>query len=205
MQRQINYLALAASILTFVLIAISMVVPWWQFKMGDPAIAEMALSPVTYNLAIFGTILTMPLIYALTLGSMLTLTAGGIIMLIYAFLPTKSYSKQLLGFGYKKPLYAVILFSIALLGVYFSAGYLGGMNVPINGSGTASLPEAIGDVGVGVTVKVFSSLNWPFYIAIIVAVLCIAARIYHRKIIMSTPPVPAPTNQTVKLPVPGLD
>ena len=119
-------------------------------------------------------------------------------MLIYAFLPTKSYSKQLLGFGYKKPLYAVILFSIALLGVYFSAGYLGGMNVPINGSGTMSLPEAIGDVGVGVTVKVFSSLNWPFYIAIIVAVLCIAARIYHRKIIMSTPSVSAPTNQTVK-------
>ncbi|HSV49451.1 MAG TPA: hypothetical protein VLH35_03965 [Candidatus Acidoferrales bacterium] len=192
MQRQINYIGLVAGILTLVLIAISAFIPWWQFTVGDPAIAQMGLSPVTYNMAIFGQILTMPLVYALTLGSMLTLIAGGVIMLIYSVFPTKKYSKQLLGFGYKKPLYAIILFSIALLGVYFSAKYLGGMDVPISGTGTMGLPEAIGDVGVGVSIKVTSSLNWPFYLAIVVAALCIAARVYHRKIKMPVPATVAP-------------
>jgi hypothetical protein len=181
-QRKINIVALSAGVLTLVLIAVSLFVPWWQFTVGDPAIAQMSLSPVTYNLALFGKILTMPLVYALTLGSMLSLVAGGVIMLIYALVPNKSYSKQLLGFGYKKPFYAIILFAAALASLYFSASYLGGMNVPINGQGTMGLPEAIGDVGVGVSVKVQSSLNWPFYLAIVVAALCIAARIYHRKI-----------------------
>lgn len=182
MTRRINYIALAAGTLTLALIVISLFVPWWQFTVGDPAIAQVGLSPVTYNLALFGTILTMPLVYALTLGSMLTLIAGGVIMLVYAVYPNKSYSKQLLGFGYKKPLYAVILFGVALVALYFSATYLGGMNVPISGSGTMGLPKAIGDVGVGVSVKVNSSLNWPFYLAIVVAVLCIAARLYHKKV-----------------------
>lgn len=182
MPQQINYVALVAGILTLVLIAISVFIPWWQFTIGDPAIAQMSLSPVTYNMALFGAILTMPLVYALTLGSMLTLIAGGIIILVYSVLPDKKYSKQLLGFGYKKPLYAIILFSVALLGLYFSAKYLGGMDVPISGSGTMGLPQAIGDVGVGVSIKVTSSLNWPFYLAIAIAALCIAARIYHRKI-----------------------
>jgi hypothetical protein len=192
MQRQINYIALVAGILTLVLIAVSVFVPWWQFTVGDPAIAQMSLSPVTYNMALFGQILTMPLIFALTLGSMLTLIAGGIIMLIYSVFPTKSYSKQLLGFGYKKPFYAIILFVLALLALYFSASFLGGMDVPINGSGTMGLPEAIGDVGVGVSVQVRASLNWPFYFGIVVAALCIAARIYHHKIKMSEPAIAVP-------------
>jgi hypothetical protein len=183
MAGKINIVALLAGILTFVLIAVSLFVPWWQFTVGDPAIASVGLSPVTYNLALFGTVLTMPLVYALTLGSMLTLVAGGIVMIVYAVYPNKSYSKQLLGFGYKKPLYAVILFGIALLALYISVTYIGGMNVPISGSGTMGLPQAIGDTGVGVSVKVNSSLNWPFYLAIAVAVLCIAARLYHKKVV----------------------
>jgi hypothetical protein len=208
MPRQINYIALVAGILTLVLIAISVFIPWWQFTIGNPAIAQMSLSPVTYNMALFGTILTMPLVYALTLGSMLTLIAGGIIMLIYSVLPDKKYSKQLLGFGYKKPLYAIILFSVALLGLYFSAKYLGGMDVPISGTGTMGLPQANGDVGVGVSITVSSSLNWPFYLAIVVAALCIAARIYHRKIRMpdtnttTTPQMPVAT-QTPPPPPPA--
>lgn len=201
MAGKINIVALIAGILTFVLIAVSLFVPWWQFTVGDPAIAQVGLSPVTYNLALFGTVLTMPLVYALTIGSMLTLIAGGIIMIVYAVYPNKSYSKQLLGFGYKKPLYAVILFGVALLALYISATYFGGMNVPISGSGTMGLPQAIGDVGVGVSVKVNSSLNWPFYFAIVVAALCIAARLYHKKVAevpatqvnLTSPPPPPPS------------
>jgi len=180
--RKINLLALIAGILTLVLIAVSMFVPWWQFTVGEPAIAQMKLSPVTYNLSIFNQILTMPIIYALTIASMLILVAGGIIMIIYSLIPTKSYSLQLLGFGYKKPLYAIILFGASLIILYFSANLIGGMNVPINGSGAMSLPQGIGDLGVDMSVKVNGSLNWPFYFGIVVAVLCVAARLYHRKV-----------------------
>ena len=182
MPRKINLLALIAGILTLVLITVSMFVPWWQFTVGEPAIAQMNISPVTYNLSIFGQILTMPIIYALTIASMLTLASGGIVMIIYSLLPTKSYAKQLLGFGYKKPFYAIVLFGAALTALYFSANLIGGMNVPINGSGTMSLPQAIGDFGAGMSVKVNGSLNWPFYFGIAVAALCVAARLYHRKV-----------------------
>jgi hypothetical protein len=196
MQRQINYIALVAGILTLVLIAISVFVPWWQLSVGEPAMATVNVSPVNFNFSLFGNILTIPLIYALNIASLLTLAAGGIIMLAYSVYPTKSYSKQLLGFGYKKPLYAVILFVIALLGMYFSVRYLAGMDFPLNGSGTMGLPEAMANMGVNVNVSVPVSayLGWPFYLAIVVAALCIAARFYHRKIVM---PAPAAANTVV--------
>jgi hypothetical protein len=194
MQRQINHIALVAGILTLVLIAISVFVPWWQLSVGEPAMATVNVSPVNFNFALFGNILTIPLIYALNIASLLTLAAGGIIMLAYSLYPTKSYSKQLLGFGYKKPLYAVILFAIALLGMYFSVRYLAGMDFPLNGSGTMGIPKAIADISVNVSVPVSAYLGWPFYLAIVVAALCIAARIYHRKIIM---PAPAEANTVV--------
>lgn len=202
MQRQINYLALAAGVMTLVLIAVSVFVPWWQFTVGEPAIAEMSLSPVTYNMALFGQILTMPLVYALVLGSMLTLIAGGIIMLIYSIFPTKSYSKQLLGFAWKKPLYAIALFIAALFTLYLSAGLLGGIDVPLNGAGTMGLPEAVGDVGVDISVKVNSSLNWPFYFGIAVAILCVAARVYHYKIKMPEPASASPAQTPPPVPAP---
>jgi hypothetical protein len=42
MPRQINYVALVAGILTLVLIAISAFIPWWQFNIGNPVIAQIA-------------------------------------------------------------------------------------------------------------------------------------------------------------------
>jgi hypothetical protein len=206
MQRQINHVALAAGILTLVLIAISVFVPWWQLSVGEPAMATVKVSLVNFNFTLFGNILTIPLIYALNIASLLTLAAGGIIMLAYSLYPTKSYSKQLLGFGYKKPLYAVILFVIALLGMYFSVRYLARMDFPLNGSGTMGLPEAMANMGVNVNVSVPVSayLGWPFYLAIVVAALCIAARFYHRKIVMPAPPTvnPVAADQMVAPPPP---
>ncbi len=194
MQSKINFVAMAAAVSTLVLVVVSWFVPWWKLTMGNnPEIALVNVSPVNFNFALFGNILTIPLIYALNIASLLTLAAGGIIMLAYSLYPTKSYSKQLLGFGYKKPLYAVIMFVIALLGMYFSVRYLAGMDFPLNGSGTMGLPEAMANMGVNVNVSVPVSayLGWPFYFAIAVAGLCIAARFYHRKIVM---PAPAAAN-----------
>lgn len=210
--RIINYVALTAGILTVILVAVSAYIPWWQFNVGNPAFASVNFSPVNFNFALFGNIITAPLIWALNLAALLTLLSGGIALLIYSLIPTKSYAKQLLGFGYKKPLYALILFSIALLIMYFSVTTLSGFNFPLMGSGEVGLPAAIAPGGVGVSVQVSSALLWPFYLAIAVAALCIVARIYHRKMTppnapetplpptAPSPPTPAPAPEPATAP-----
>ncbi len=195
MQSKINIIALVAGVSTLLLIVISLFVPWWQFSVGNPAIAKVNVSPVNLNLNILGNTLSDPIVYALNIGSALTLAAGGIIMLIYSVKPDKSYSKKLLGFAYKKPLYAVILFVIGLFSLTFLADRFSGISVPLMGSSAMSLPQGMMPEGANISVGVTAGFVWPFYFAIVVAGLCVAARVYHRKISVSTPlppPPPAP-------------
>jgi hypothetical protein len=107
--------------------------------------------------------------------------AGGIALLIYAVLPNKSYATHLLGFGYKNPLYAFILFIVELVVLYFSVTLLSGLSVPLVGSGVLSLPSMFIPGGASVTVAVSAAFGWTFYFAIAVMVLCIVARLYHNK------------------------
>ena len=109
MGRKINWFGLAAGIITLIVLVISFYVPWWQLTIGENLIKVNA-SPVNTNFGLFGTQFTVPLIWALNLISILTFTASGLVMLIYSLNPTKSYSKHLLGFSYKKPLYVLIIF-----------------------------------------------------------------------------------------------
>ena len=192
MQNKINIIALAAGISTLLLIAISIFVPWWQFTVGNPAIATVNVSPVNLNLALLGNSLTIPLIYALNIASALSLASGGIIMLIYSVRPNRSYSKKLLGFGYKKPLYAVILFVVALLSMSFMVQRFSGFAIPLAGSGAMSLPESMMPEGANVSVAVSAGFGWPFYFAIVVAGLCVAARVYHRKLVANDAVLPPP-------------
>ena len=182
MPNRINYVALVAGVLSLVLVALSWFVPWWQFTVGNPAIATVNFSPVNFNFSFFNTMLTVPIIWALNIASLLTLLAGGIALVVYAVMPAKSYSKQILGFGYKKPLYALILFAIELVVLYFSATMISGVSFPIMGSGVLSLPASLAPGGVSVSVAVSTAFGWTFYFAIAVVVLCVAARFYHRKI-----------------------
>jgi hypothetical protein len=181
MPNRINYVALVAGVLSLVLVALSWFVPWWQFTVGNPAITTVNFSPVNFNFSLFNTLLTVPLIWALNIASLLTLLAGGIALLVYALMPQKSYSKQILGFGYKKPLYALILFVIELVVLYFSATMISGVSFPIMGSGVLSLPSSIAPGGVSVSVAVSTAFGWTFYFAIAVVALCIVARFYHCK------------------------
>jgi hypothetical protein len=197
MNRQLNYIALVAGILSLVLIAVSWFVPWWQFTVGNPAIATVNFSPVNFNFALFNTLLTVPIIWALNIAALLTLLAGGIAMLIYSAWPTKSYSKPILGFGYKQPLFALILFIIELAILYVSATVLTGISFPLMGSAVLQLPTQLAPGGVSISVGVSAAFGWTFYLAIAVAVLCIVARLYHKKAV-SQPVTPvgssAPAN-----------
>jgi len=186
--KQINIIALAAGVSSLVLVAVSWFVPWWQFIVGNPAIATVNFSPVNFNFALFNTLLTVPIIWALNLACLLTLLAGGVAMLVYSFLPNKSYSKAILGFGYKKPFYAIVIFIIELLILYFSATLLTGMSLPLMGSAALTLPTAFAPGGISISVAVSAAFGWTFYFAVVVVALCIAARFYHKKVSVAATP-----------------
>jgi hypothetical protein len=193
-KNKVNIIALVAGISTLLLIAVSVFVPWWQFTVGRPAIAQLNFSPVNFNVALLGNSITVPLILALNIACLLTLLSGGIVMLIYSLTATKPYSKRLLGFAYKKPLYAVIFFVLELIVLSVLVKLISGLNLSLFGPSTLQLPPNIAPSGVSISVSVLGAFEWPFYLAAVAAGLCVAARLYHRKITANavTPILPQP-------------
>jgi hypothetical protein len=108
------------------------------------------------------------------------MVASGVVMLIYSVLPTKPYSKHLLGFAYKKPLYTLIFFVVFLLAVSLLVQAIAGVGVPVSGSATVPIPEALIG-GTPVSFLFSTGFLWPFWLAVVASVLCIGARIYHRR------------------------
>ena len=100
--KKINWFGLVGGILILVVLAVSIYFPWWQLIIGENLLKVNA-SPVNTNFGLLGTQFTVPIIWALNIGSILTFLTSGIIMLIYSLVPTRSYSKDLLSFAYKKP------------------------------------------------------------------------------------------------------
>ena len=181
MNRKLNWFGLAGGIATILLIVISLFFPWWQFTVGD-GILQANISPLNTNFDFLSeNSITVPLLWALNLASILSLAASGIIMLIYSVLPSKSYSLKLLNFSYRKPIYSVVFFVISLFSLMLIIQSLLGFKIPIMGSATIQLPQSLTS-GTIVSTKVTADFLWPFWLAIIAAGLCIAARIYHRKI-----------------------
>jgi len=185
MENKINFIALAAGISSLILVAISFFVPWWKITFGSPANVLVNFSPVNVNFSHSGVAVNIPLIWALNVACLLTLLAGGIILSIYAVKPTKPYSKNLLGFGYNKPLFTLVAFIAILIAVPIVLQAFAGFSLPINGVATISPKGANGSA------IVTTALEWPFYFAIVVTGLCVAARVVHGKI-FKQPPLPQP-------------
>jgi hypothetical protein len=182
-----NWFALAGGLTTLLLIAVSLVTPWWQLTVGDNLITINA-SPINTNLGFLGTSFTIPFIVALNIVSILSLLVSAIAMLIYALIPRKSYSKHLLGFGYKKPLYTVLFFIIGLVATTMICQAVLSLNLPLMGSTTSTLPIPFVS-GITLTVLLSAGFQWPFWLSIVAAGLCIGARIYHRKVATSDPEI----------------
>jgi hypothetical protein len=196
MASKINWIGVVGGAATLLLILVSLFVPWWRFTLGNPVLAQASFSPVNLTFALLGSPITIPLIWALNMVSLLSLLSGGIIMVIYSVMPAKPYSKRLLGFAYKKPLYAVILFTVELIALALLAKSFGGIDFPLMGSAIIQLPQKITQ-GTNVSVAASGALEWPFYFAIAAAVLCVAARLYHGKLtktMLPPPPPPPPIN-----------
>jgi hypothetical protein len=185
---KINWFGLAGGIITIIVVAVSLLIPWWQITIGDDLLTANA-SPVNTNFGFLGTGFTVPLIWAFNVVALLTLIASGVSMLIYSVLPNKSYSKELLNFGYKKPLFTVLFFIIGLVVVTLILQAVLSISVPLMGSTTT--PVAIPFVtNVSITIFMSAGFLWPFWLSIVAAGFCIAARLYHRKVAVAPPKPP---------------
>ena len=175
---RINWFGLIAGILTLLVIVISVFIPWWVLTVGDD-LFKINASPIYTNFGLLGDSFTIPLLLALNISAILLFTAAGILMLIYSFVPTKPYAIHLLNFSYRKPLWALIGFIIGLVTPVAIAGFLG-VSIPLMGTSAITLPESL-TFGLGLNFKVFVSGGFllPFWLAIVAAILCIGAKIYH--------------------------
>ncbi len=180
MGRKINWFGFGAGITTLVMLVISLFEPWWQLTIGQNFI-KINASPIYMNFGLSGSQFTIPLIWALNLITILTFTACGIVMLIYSLVPTKPYAKQLLGFSWKKPLYTVVGFAVALVVIVLVAGHFG-LNIPLEGSSTLTVHGSWA-MGISVSTLASGSFQLSFYFAIAGAALCLAARLYHGHIL----------------------
>jgi hypothetical protein len=195
MNRKINCFGLAGGISTLLLIVISMFIPWWQFTIGNPVLLQANTSPLNTNFDFLSSsAFTVPLLWALNFASALSLAAGGIIMVIYSLYPSKSYSMRLLSFSYRKPLYAVVFFVFSLVTLTLIIQGLIGISVPLMGSAVVTLPQSITQIVI-IHMNVTANFLWPFWFAVAASILCLAARIYHKKVIATQLPLPsAPVN-----------
>jgi hypothetical protein len=177
----VNWFGFVAGIITLIVLVVSLFIPWWQLTVGDNLFNVYA-SPVNTSFGLFGTQFTLPLISALNIVSVLIFAAGGLVMLFYSVKPKKSYSRQLLGFSYKKPLFSLIVFVSGLL-IFTSIASLFGIKVPIFGSGTVNVPSGF-LMWASVETSAYGSFQLPFWLGVVAATMSIAARLYHGRIIV---------------------
>jgi hypothetical protein len=177
------------------LLVVSLFIPWWTITIGDN-LAKISVSPVNTSFSILGTSFVPPLIWALNLVGALSMALGGTIMLIYSVIPQRSFSKRLLGFSYPKPIYAVIMFVVVLIALSFIVESMLGFGIPIMGSQSIQVPQSMTQ-NVIVNISASAGFEWPFWLAIGVAVLCVAARLFHSKVaapvVVPVQPVAPPT------------
>ena len=80
---KINWFGLAGGIVTILLIAISVFVPWWRLTVGDSLVAAN-VSPIYTNFNLVGNSFTVPLLFAINLSCILLSLVGGVMMLTLA-------------------------------------------------------------------------------------------------------------------------
>lgn len=186
MKHKLNWFALAGGTLSLAVVVITLVYPWWQLTVGENLV-KVNVSPLTTGFNVFGATLTIPLLLALNLTGILTLVTAGTAMIIYSVIPTRPYSKHILGFGYRKPFYSVVFFVITLFIVTFLVKSFVGLTIPLNGTGTVTLPQNMIE-GATLTAQVSSGFLWTFWVEVAAAALCIVARFYHSKIVAEPKP-----------------
>jgi len=185
---QVNWFGLTGGIMIVgvVILSAAFAYPWWELTVGQEFL-KADVSPLNTHFSVFGTVMTIPLIWVLNITCLLSLIASAIAILIYSVVPTRSYSKHLLGFAYKKPLFTLLLFVIGIFAIAFVFGALLQISFPVAGSTTLTVPASMSG-STTIKMPIVTGFTWVFWLAVAATVLCIAARVYHRRIALTAPP-----------------
>jgi hypothetical protein len=175
-----NWFAFVGGIATILATTVSFFYPWWQLTGGDDLIMINA-SPVNMNMAFLDVSFAIPLISALNIIAILSLLASAVAMMVYSLIPRRSYSMQLLGFGYRKPLFVVLFFIISLVAATMLCQVVLNFTIPLTESTTSTLSIPFVS-GITFTVLLSAGFQWSFWLAVVATAFCIAARLYHGKI-----------------------
>lgn len=181
MQLRINWAGLAGGVTTILVVIMSLIYPWWQLKIGNDLFTAN-VSPLNTGFYMLGKSVTMPLFWAVNIAGLLTFLASGVTMIIYSLLPSKPYSKALLDFAHKKPLYTLLTFTIFLCASTLLARELIKLDVPLSGSTNSTVPIPLFQ-GTTIGILISTGFQLPFWLALVATGLCIGARIYHKRII----------------------
>ena len=147
--------------------------------MGDD-LGVIGLSPMDVRIEVLGESPDIPMMFYLTLGMKLTLVASAAAMAIYSLATTRAWYGNLLGFGYKKPIWVTLLFVVAVFALTYIGGLLAPIKIPLAGRSVASLD--LPPVGGRIEIPIAAGFTATFYLAIAAVVLALVARIYHGRI-----------------------
>jgi len=213
-KKAVNWFALASGALMLIVVALSIFTPWWKLQIGNGSgLVTINANPFYTNFNVLRLNFVVPVLFALNIGTMVLFAVSGVVFIIYAVMPAKRYSKHLLSYGWKRPLYTLIVFmAVLMLILYVAPHVINAMShtsvipvplVPIIGSSKIQIPSNIfgggsNSVQIGVTMN--STFEYTFYLAVVAAALGIVARIYHRRIV-SNVIIPAPAAVTTSAPV----
>lgn len=191
--RIVNWPGLVCAVTTATLVLLSFLYasPWWQVKVGD-GVAQANISPLDYSANLLGTSIEVPIIWFMNLSSKLTFIACAVALFIYSVATQKSFSRNLLKFGYKKPIMIFILFVVILVGASYAGGSFIGISVPLSGVSTQTI--SMGEITASIPIS--TSFTGVFWLAAATAVLALITKIYDWKVIspasLTTPPVQEP-------------
>ena len=191
-RKNVSWIGLISGVLLVAVIALSLFNPWWQIRIGDFVYAN--LSPMSAGFNFLGMSFLVPMLTAINISSLLLLSISAVLMIVYSINPGKEYSKQLLCWSYKKPLFTLIAFLAGIAALSLGASYVAGQyanldfTLPIMGSTIVQVPsEMLGQLsGVQIGMTISTGFQWTFYLAIAATALCIVTRYYHGKPLMST-------------------
>ncbi|MDH5685947.1 MAG: hypothetical protein OEY73_05390 [Hadesarchaea archaeon] len=189
----VNWFGLVAGALMLMLPFLG---PWWRATVGTGAM-EVALSPFDYSISLLGQPISSTLVGYFLLAAKLSVIIGGVLMIAGSVGAKRWWGRQLVRFGAMKVFWMLIgLILLLVLGALFlnsilpgmlsgMAGEAGGAAMQINVpyiSGSAMSTIQIGATAT-ITAPITASLTSVFWIAVVVAALGVAARIYHRRFV----------------------
>lgn len=177
--KKINWLGIASGVTATILLVVSVAyaAPWWQLSIAE-GLGRVDVSPLDINAQLLGIHVEIPILWYLTLSGKLILLATIVALFAYSIFPEKKYAKNLLGYGYKRPLIMVIVLIVILIILTALVGLILPIKVPFLGTETTTLTFE----GAKVSISISAGFTWVFWLAIITAALAIAARLYHGKI-----------------------